>query len=514
MKENQNEKPKENIEKSLPEDQILRARKIPNIDKDNEELILILIAGLSELKFEIKNDSNECFSDKYLSSYTKEDLIKINELFRAYKTTEEILDEIYFIMIDNKFNLIKEEDKILLVLTTPLKSFKQIIIPIKKVILDEKQELNKLTFCIKNLNQRTVNLEKKESNEYLLSQMKELIDKKFEQFFSNQKLKNDKFLESLTIQKQNELYTPSSKDSIKFSGKLTFKQEIKNEHNGERIIALLLSRTGKLLSGGNDHNICVYNYNKEKDEFNFEKKLQGHSKDITSLIEMKKEDFILSSSDDKTIRQWCNKTFECKKIFNGHSGEVLHLLSLSDDRIVSGSGDNTLKVWQSDGQCLGTLKGHSSYVYCMIELKDGRIVSGGNDGTLRFWDLSNYKCQDNHTINGVNCWTYTNIMIYIEKEDKLLVCEKSAIKVINLKDYKITQTITNGINYLFSLCRLNDGNYIGGCDNKLIKFDGDLNYLAQVKYPKSNTRVTYSILYKENRLITADAYSYIFVWEY
>ena len=34
---------------------------------------------------------------------------------------------------------------------------------------------------------------------------------------------------------------------------------------------------------------------------------------------------------------------------------------LSDGRVVSGSGDNTLKVWDSvSGQCLQTLSGHTA----------------------------------------------------------------------------------------------------------------------------------------------------------
>ena len=34
-------------------------------------------------------------------------------------------------------------------------------------------------------------------------------------------------------------------------------------------------------------------------------------------------------------------------------------------RIVSGSEDNTLKVWDvATGECLATLEGHSSYVRC------------------------------------------------------------------------------------------------------------------------------------------------------
>jgi WD40 repeat protein len=57
-------------------------------------------------------------------------------------------------------------------------------------------------------------------------------------------------------------------------------------------------------------------------------------------------------------------------------------------RIVSGSLDNTLKVWDAEtGQEMLTLKGHSDPVYSVAFSSDGkRIVSGSDDNTLKVWD--------------------------------------------------------------------------------------------------------------------------------
>jgi len=64
--------------------------------------------------------------------------------------------------------------------------------------------------------------------------------------------------------------------------------------------------------------------------------------------------------------------------------------SLDGKRIVSGSFDNTLKVWDAQtGQETLTLKGHSSYVNSVSFSPDGkRIVSGSTDNTLKVWDIS------------------------------------------------------------------------------------------------------------------------------
>jgi eukaryotic-like serine/threonine-protein kinase len=59
-------------------------------------------------------------------------------------------------------------------------------------------------------------------------------------------------------------------------------------------------------------------------------------------------------------------------------------------RIVSGSLDRTLKVWDAtSGRALTTIKGHSCPVYCVACSPDGKhIASGGQDGMVTMWDLS------------------------------------------------------------------------------------------------------------------------------
>ena len=58
-------------------------------------------------------------------------------------------------------------------------------------------------------------------------------------------------------------------------------------------------------------------------------------------------------------------------------------------RIVSGSWDDTIKVWDTKtGQLLGTLKGHTDGVNGVAFSPNGtRIVSGGDDKTVKIWTL-------------------------------------------------------------------------------------------------------------------------------
>jgi WD40 repeat protein len=75
----------------------------------------------------------------------------------------------------------------------------------------------------------------------------------------------------------------------------------------------------------------------------------------------------------------------------GHSDPVWSV-SFSPDgkRIVSGSEDKTLKVWDAlTGLETLTLKGHSGPVSSVSFSPDGkRIVSGSWDKTVKVWDIS------------------------------------------------------------------------------------------------------------------------------
>jgi WD40 repeat protein len=76
-------------------------------------------------------------------------------------------------------------------------------------------------------------------------------------------------------------------------------------------------------------------------------------------------------------------------ILEGHVGMVYSVGFSSDgSRIVSGSGDKTVRIWDAvSGAALHTLQGHTDWVRSVAFSSDGsRIVSGSDDRTVRIWD--------------------------------------------------------------------------------------------------------------------------------
>lgn len=55
--------------------------------------------------------------------------------------------------------------------------------------------------------------------------------------------------------------------------------------------------------------------------------------------------------------------------------------------MVSGSHDRTIKIWEREtGMCQTTLVGHRGAVTCLA-LADDKIVSGSDDGDIKIWDF-------------------------------------------------------------------------------------------------------------------------------
>jgi WD40 repeat protein len=80
----------------------------------------------------------------------------------------------------------------------------------------------------------------------------------------------------------------------------------------------------------------------------------------------------------------------CLRTMEGHSG-VVRSIAISQDgtRIISGSDDKTIRIWDAQtGTALCKLEGHSDVVASVAISNDGtHVISGSHDTTVRIWDI-------------------------------------------------------------------------------------------------------------------------------
>ena len=124
----------------------------------------------------------------------------------------------------------------------------------------------------------------------------------------------------------------------------------------------------------------------------FELSLEGHAGPVTSLVALK-DGRVVSGSADKSLRVWDTVTGECERTMEGHTAEVLIVAQLSGGRVASTSHDDTLRVWNPDtGECERILKGAFGGDG-LLELPDGRILFASRKGALQIWDAAKGECE-------------------------------------------------------------------------------------------------------------------------
>lgn len=149
-------------------------------------------------------------------------------------------------------------------------------------------------------------------------------------------------------------------------------------------------------------------------------------------------DIIISGSSDHTIKVWNIRTSSLINTLTGHSKDINCIFVISNELLVSGSSDNTIKCWNlKTGDCLNTLIGHTKCVNCIQVILNDIIVSGADDSTLRTWSIKSSQCV--HTLQG-----HSDYILCLQVLTTELTASGSAdnlIKIWNIKTGKCINTL-------------------------------------------------------------------------
>ncbi len=124
--------------------------------------------------------------------------------------------------------------------------------------------------------------------------------------------------------------------------------------------------------------------------------MEGHTDKATACAFSPDGETIVSGSHDNTLRLWDARSGACRATLGGHAAWIAACTFSPDgDALVSGSVDKTLKLWDAvTGKCEKTVKEHGTAVRACAFSPDGsRLVSGGDDNTLKLWDAETGRCE-------------------------------------------------------------------------------------------------------------------------
>jgi WD40 repeat protein len=205
---------------------------------------------------------------------------------------------------------------------------------------------------------------------------------------------------------------------------------------------------------------------------------ENHSDTVLSLSWYLVGNKIASGSGENTIKIWDGKSLELLKTLEGHSSWV-YSVSWNHDgsQIVSGSGDSTIKIWDgSSGRELYTLEGHSDDVFSVAWNHDSRkIVSGSYDETIKIWAWMNatggslgtwelLKTLKGHSdsVQSVS-WNHDGSQIVSGSADR-------TIKIWDSSTGTVLRTLTGHSSVVYSVSFSHDGSKIvSGSDDKTVR---------------------------------------------
>jgi len=231
--------------------------------------------------------------------------------------------------------------------------------------------------------------------------------------------------------------------------------------------------------------------------------LKGHDEHVITCLKCT-DSCIVSGSDDNTIKIWCAKTGKVLNTLAGHTGGVW-TLQLKDDLIISGSTDRTLRIWRMDtGECLHVLFGHTSTVRCLA-LHDNIAVSGSRDASLRVWDIESGKCVNilrGHAA-AVRCVCFDGKLVVSGSYD-------FTVRVWNPLTRECMHTLDGHTNRVYSLLFENDRIISGSLDTTIIVWD--VKSGAMLHRLEGHQSLTSRMQIKGDILVSGNADSHIKIW--
>ena len=189
-------------------------------------------------------------------------------------------------------------------------------------------------------------------------------------------------------------------------------------------------------------------------------------------------------------------------VFSGHSHWVRSVTFSSDGVfLVSGSEDKTIKLWDTQtGGCIRTFQGHDSWVYSVYISTDSTMIASGDiHGEIRLWNIQTGEC---HHVIG-----YYNNRLSLTHSQNLMVMSGDKIQQLDINGNKIGPEHTGS--YVASSL---DGTQFALCNKSTVTVQDSRSRALISKFHVGSHTVNHCCFSPDGRFIAVSVDSIIYVW--
>jgi serine/threonine protein kinase len=293
--------------------------------------------------------------------------------------------------------------------------------------------------------------------------------------------------------------------------------DIELEGHSTSVTALGILPDGRLVSGCAEGYIKIWN----ADTGTCEEAFSAHTNEVRGFIVLSEKQLI-SYSSDGTVVAWDITTWSSETIRTGlDSIKSVVALPSGVSGGVSGGGfaacsyfeykddrNNSIHVWKDSAAPCTLFKGHTDMVECLLVLPDGRLVSGSHDCNIRVWNISTGEC-----LQAIPAIKMNVRRIVLLTDGTIAACGPfgSKIQVFNLTTGKCNRTIVVEAT-LSSLLALPSGQVACGTSDGRILVWNAATGTCDVTVESRSTYVLALVAFPDGKLASGSEEGRIMVW--
>ena len=187
----------------------------------------------------------------------------------------------------------------------------------------------------------------------------------------------------------------------------------------------------------------------------------GHHKPVMSLAFGPDSRWLVSGSQDTTLKLWDLKTGRELRAFAGHRGMVWKMALTPDGKVLVSAGtEGAVKLWDIEtGRELRNLSGPSP-VWSVAVSPDGRtFAAGSKDGLIRVWPISAAKKAK--MLRGTD---EVNSLAFGSDGDWLAAAAGKSLDIWKISNEKKIQVLAGHQNIILGVAASRDGRWLASSD--------------------------------------------------